>query len=155
MAQVEPSGARAQPRRPAHLQWRYIALVAAGGAAGTALRAAFTPFEPEASPFPVTTFGINLTGAFVLGVLLEALARSGPDAGRRLGMRLFLGTGVLGGFTTYSALATASARLTVAGDLAWALAYGLGTVALGAVASLVGIALGSALGRRHPRERSA
>lgn len=131
-----------QGGRPAHRQWRYIGLVAAGGAAGTALRAAVTLLVPDAGLFPVAVFGINLVGAFALGLLLEALARSGPDEGPRLGARLLAGTGVLGGFTTYSALATATAELTVAGHLATALTYAFGTVVLGAIASVAGIAAG-------------
>ncbi|WP_308798215.1 fluoride efflux transporter FluC [Agromyces silvae] len=150
MAQVDCSaGARAPHPRPAHRQWRYVGLVAAGGALGTSLRAAVTLLVPEVDVFPVATFGVNLVGAFVLGVVLEALARSGPDEGPRLGVRLFVGTGVLGGFTTYSALATATAELTSAGSTWWAMAYGLGTVLLGAVASVGGIALGGLIGRRR------
>lgn len=135
-----------QGDRPAHLQWRYVGLVAAGGAAGTALRAAVTLLFPDAGAgagaFPVAVFAVNLVGAFALGLLLEALARSGPDAGPRLGARLLIGTGVLGGFTTYSALATASAELAVAGLIGTAMAYALGTVVLGAVASVAGVAVG-------------
>lgn len=112
-----------------------------------------TLLVPEVEVFPVATFGVNLVGAFVLGALLEGLARSGPDTGRRLGARLFVGTGVLGGFTTYSALATATAELTSAGLPWWAAAYAFGTVLLGAVASVAGIAVGGRLGR-DPGEAS-
>lgn len=150
MAQVDGSGGSHVPRpRPAHRQWRYIGLVAAGGALGTALRATVTLLVPEVEVFPVATFAVNLVGAFVLGLLLEALAWSGPDEGRRLSVRLLVGTGVLGGFTTYSALATATAGLTAAGLTWWAAAYALGTVLLGAVASIAGIAVGGLAGRRR------
>ena len=53
--------------------------------------------------------------------------------------RLFVGTGFLGGFTTYSALALDTAALAGAGLAGHAAAYGLGTVVVGAAASLVGI----------------
>ncbi|MDR5699199.1 fluoride efflux transporter FluC [Agromyces aerolatus] len=150
MAQVDGTG-RVPERdpRPAHRQWRYVGLVAFGGTVGTALRAGVTLLMPEVEAFPVATFGVNVVGAFVLGVLLETLARSGPDTGRRLGARLFVGTGVLGGFTTYSALATATAELTSAGLPWWAMAYAFGTVLLGAVASVAGIAAGGVIGRRR------
>src|SRR5689334_12218407 len=124
MARIDASADPPAPRhRPAHRQWRYIGLVAAGGALGTALRAAVTLLAPETRDFPVATFGVNLLGAFLLGVLLEALARSGPGMGGAHALRLFVGTGVLGGFTTYSALAAASAGLTVTGLTWWAAVY--------------------------------
>ncbi len=99
---------------------------------------------------PLTTVGINLLGALLLGLLLEALVRSGPDAGGRRVIRLLLGTGLLGGFTTYSALATDSAVLLQGGNVSMALVYALGTVVLGGGATWLGIVLGAALHRRLP-----
>ena len=64
---------------------------------------------------------------------------------------LFAGTGFLGGFTTYSALATEVVQLGQAGLAAQAVAYALGTVLLGAVASRAGILAGAHLGREKPR----
>jgi CrcB protein len=149
MAQVDGSGGAFAPHhRPAHLQWRYLGLVAVGGAVGTALRVAITMFVPDTEPFPVPVFAVNLVGALALGLLLEALARSGPDEGRRLGARLLVGTGVLGGFTTFSALATATAQLAIGDAPWWAAAYALGTVLLGAALSVAGIAVGRRVGRR-------
>ena len=46
-----------------------------------------------------------VAGAFLLGWLLEALSRGGPDEGRRRAIRLFVGTGIMGGYTTYSSFA--------------------------------------------------
>src|SRR3712207_1753280 len=92
--------------RTAFPPWRYIGLVLLGGTVGTGLREAITLLTPRVADVPVATVGINVVGAFLLGVLLEHLARSGPDAGRRQDLRLLLGAGGLGGFTTYSALAT-------------------------------------------------
>lgn len=140
----------ARPARPPYRQWRYLALVAAGGTIGTAMREIVTILLPEIDVFPVATFGINLVGAFSLGLLLEVLARSGPDVGRRRGLRLLVGTGVLGGFTTYSALATATSLLLTDGLWWWAFGYAVGSVLLGAVMSGAGIALGSVL--RHRKE---
>ncbi|WP_371740714.1 CrcB family protein, partial [Frigoribacterium sp. CFBP 13712] len=89
-----------------HLRWRFIGLVALGGTIGTGLREALALSFPAApGSIPVTILLINVVGAFALGLLLESLMRRGPDAGRRRDLRLFIGTGVLGGFTTYSALA--------------------------------------------------
>jgi CrcB protein len=135
---------------PPYRRWNLLALVAAGGAIGTALRQGLLLLAPDLEAFPLTTFGINLAGAFALGLLLEVLVRSGPDVGRRRGIRLLVGTGALGGFTTYSALATATAVLAVTGLAGWAVAYALGTVVLGAALSVAGIALGGAIARRRP-----
>jgi CrcB protein len=133
---------------PPFRRWSLLGLVAAGGTIGTALRQGLLLLAPDFEAFPFTTFGINLVGAFALGVLLEVLVRAGPDEGRRRGIRLLVGTGVLGGFTTYSALAAATATLSTTGLAGWAVAYALGTVVLGAAMSAAGIALGAAIARR-------
>ncbi|MBF4572311.1 CrcB family protein [Herbiconiux sp. VKM Ac-1786] len=140
-------------RRADHLRAGPVALVAAGGAVGTALRAGIALVVHPVGGFPVAIFGINIVGAFVLGMLLQALTARGADTGRRRTLRLFVGTGVLGGFTTYSALSSDSAVLLTSGGLALALAYGLATVLLGALASWGGIALGAALGSPEGRDR--
>lgn len=137
------------PTRPVHLTWRYVGLVAAGGTVGTALRALVTIVIPPLGHFPVATFGINILGAFLLGALLESLARRGPDEGGRRALRLLLGTGVLGGFTTYSALATDATLLIARDTVGSALLYSLGTIVLGAVGTWAGVALSAALHRRR------
>ncbi|KGJ72527.1 membrane protein [Cryobacterium roopkundense] len=133
--------------KPVHLRWQYLLLVFAGGTAGTALREAVGLLTPSGG-FPLTTMGINVTGAFLLGALLEALVRRGPDAGRRRGTRVLLGTGVLGGFTTYSALATDTSLLFADGNVGAALLYAGGTLVLGALATWLGIAASAARHRR-------
>ncbi|KQM23388.1 hypothetical protein ASL10_15340 [Frigoribacterium sp. Leaf8] len=131
-----------------HLRWRFIGFVTLGGTIGTGLREALALSFPAApGSIPVTILLINVVGAFALGLLLESLVRRGPDAGRRRDLRLLVGTGVLGGFTTYSALAVDTA--TLLGDaLPIAIAYGVGSVVLGAVGSWAGITGGAALHRR-------
>jgi CrcB protein len=119
-----------------------IVAVFAGGTAGTALRAVVGLLVPPLDAVPVATVAINVAGAFALGALLAALAGRGPGAGRRL--RLLLGTGVLGGFTTFSALAVDTAGLLGARRLPEAVAYGLGSVLAGILAA----ALGERVGRR-------
>ena len=86
----------------------------------------------------MATLGINVVGALLLGALLELLADRSIDAGWSRRIRLALGTGVLGGFTTYSALATDTATLA-ANHPGRAIGYALGTVVIGAAASIVGI----------------
>ena len=125
-------------QKPVHLSWESIGLVAAGGIVGTGLRYLITVVSPRWSGVPVATFAINIVGAFLLGVLLELLAERSIDAGWSRRLRLAVGTGGLGGFTTYSALATDTALLAAAHP-AQAVGYALGTVLLGAVASAAGI----------------
>ncbi|MET4782509.1 CrcB family protein [Glaciihabitans sp. UYNi722] len=132
--------------RPIHLRWRYLGLVAVGGMIGTAVREALSLVIPSIAGIPVATFAINIVGAFALGALLETLARRGPDEGRRRKIRLLVGTGVLGGFTTYSSLATDSILLTDGHGWRGAL-YALGTLVLGALATFAGIAIAASAHR--------
>ncbi|MGN6445565.1 fluoride efflux transporter FluC [Amnibacterium sp.] len=137
--------------RPVHLRPAAMAVVAAGGAAGTAARVLCSLAVPDVAGIPVSVLGINVVGALLLGLLLEALARSGPDRGLRQRLRLLLGTGFCGGFTTYSSLAATSA-VFISSGLPWdAAVYGVLTVGLGFLGSLAGIGLGSLRGRRAAR----
>ncbi|MFJ3490163.1 fluoride efflux transporter FluC [Leifsonia aquatica] len=138
-----------RPPVPVHLHWRSVLLVFVGGALGTTVRYLISSAVPSVYGLPVATFGINVLGAFVLGWLLEALALRGPDEGRRRSVRLFVGTGILGGFTTYSAFAVDTDGLIVAQNVGGSILYAVATIAVGALASLAGIALGAALGRRR------
>lgn len=128
-----------------------VVLVAAGGAIGTCGRYLLSAAIPDLGGVPFGILVINLIGAFLLGWLVEALARCGLDIARRRDLRAFLGTGVLGGFTTYSALAADTAILLRDGAAALALAYGIGTVVLGAGATVAGIVTG----RHLPGARGA
>ena len=133
---------------PVHLHWRHIALVFVGGALGTAVRALVAVAVPPVAGLPVATFGINVVGAFVLGALLQALAGRGPDEGGRRDLRLFAGTGILGGFTTYSAFAVDADGLIAAQNVGGSILYALATIVVGALASVAGIALAARLERR-------
>jgi fluoride exporter len=137
------------PDTPVHLRPSAWAWVLAGGVVGTGLRWAIEQAVPT-SPrgWPWATFGINLTGAFVLGLLLEFLARSGSDTGWRRRARLFGGTGLCGAFTTYSTLALEITSLGRDGVPWWGLAYGVSSVALGVLAAWAGIAAAGAWRRR-------
>lgn len=128
---------------PVHLRPAFVAVVAVGGAVGTAAREGLALAIPDAGGFPVAIFGINVVGAFVLGLLLEALTRSGPDVGGRRLVRLLAGTGFCGGFTTYSSLATATAVLLADGSSGTAVLYAAATVLVGGLATWAGIALGA------------
>jgi len=126
---------------PVHLTPHLVALVFLGGCFGVLARATLDNLFPAGDGFPTTTFGINIVGALALAVLIEALALRGSDSGHRRALRLLLGTGLLGGFTTYSALAVHTDQLARAGHVGTAAAFGIGTVVLGFAASVAGIAL--------------
>lgn len=127
--------------RPVHLRWSYLGLVALGGFVGTALRDIISTLWPVDAGVSWSIFWINIVGALLLGVLLEALAHRGPDEGRRRALRLLLGTGVLGGFTTYSTLAESTAALFRDGHGLAGTGYALLTLIAGAVATAIGLAV--------------
>jgi CrcB protein len=129
----------ARPHRPVHLHPGFVLVVIAGGVLGTLARFGVSRVLPTPDSWPLPTLVINLAGAFLLGVLLEALARRGPDAGKLRMVRLFAGTGFMGGFTTYSTLALETNALLGAGRATDALVYVGATLIGGAVATLAGI----------------
>ncbi|MDQ2725949.1 MAG: CrcB family protein [Actinomycetota bacterium] len=109
---------------------------------GTPARYAIAEALPNSGHgIPTATFITNLTGALLLGALLEGLARGGPDEGRRHSARLLAGTGICGAYTTYSTFAVDSDQLLRAHRIGLAVAYALATVVLGLVATGLGIAL--------------
>ncbi|QPR39250.1 fluoride efflux transporter FluC [Brevibacterium casei] len=149
---------------PTHLRASSLILVAAGGTLGTAAREAISLTVPSLAGIPVAIFGINFLGAFLLGLLLSALARRGPDEGARRRVRLLVGTGFMGGFTTYSALATDAALLlggvpgtesaggvpAVTASTGIGIGYGLATLIIGGLATWAGIALGTITRAQRP-----
>jgi len=139
--------------RPAHLRPGLIGVVLVGGAVGAALRYLVTQQWPTAPHgFPWETFAVNVTGSFCLGVLLEVLARAGADTGARRVVRLLLATGVLGAFTTYSALAVETDLLVRAHADARAAGYALASLAAGLLAAWTGI-IAASPGHRRGRRR--
>ncbi len=120
--------------------WPVLA-VAAGGTVGTLGRYAVSHVIGADHLLPWGTLVVNVVGAFLLGLLLETLARSGREGATHRMVRLALGTGVLGGFTTYSALALQTHDLLLAGHVGLAVGYGGGTVVAGLLAATLGIVL--------------
>ena len=141
-------------QRTPHRHPGLLALIFAGGTLGTWVRAVLenaAPAEPNGIPW--TTLAINVTGSLLLGVLLESLARTGPDSGWRRGARLTLGTGVLGGFTTYSTFTVETVQRLTPESHFIGLAYALGSVVLGAAAAAAGYLAGRRMGQSSQARR--
>ena len=137
-----PTGEEPRRARPAYLTPSLLGLVFVGGAVGTAIRARLeTSFPTPTGGWPWATFWINLSGALVLGLLLESLLLSGPDRGWRRRVRLGVGTGVMGGYTTYSTFIVEIDQLLRGGHPWTGTAYAVGSVALGIGCALAGITL--------------
>ncbi len=121
---------------------RSFAWVALGGAFGTMGRYGVGEALPGDGLFPLATFAVNVVGSFALGALLAAILTT-----RAKTVRLLLGTGFLGGLTTYSALAVETDALLRTDHVALGLAYAAASVVAGLAAALAGVAVGSR-GRR-------
>ncbi len=137
-----------------HLRPPLILLVILGGTLGTASREALGLWIAPVGSFPLAIFLINVVGSFALGLLLEGLVHGDADSGRRRNVRLFAGTGFLGGFTTYSALATGTDLLVRSGEVGTGILYAVGTLVLGLVAAWAGI-LVAAFAHRRRSDRGA
>lgn len=124
----------------------HLLLVFAGATVGTGLRIAVgLALAPNDELW--ATLIVNLTGSFALGVVVSWLAGQRVRASWRQPLRLLFGTGLLGGFTTYSALALAVSDLGN-GDTIWRVLYGLGTVVGGAFLAFLGATLSRRLAGR-------
>lgn len=137
--------------RPAHLRPAFVLVVGLGGAFGTLTRALLTDLGGSRLGLSsaTATMIINVAGCLLLGVLLELLLRLGSDHGRRRVLRLLLGTGFLGAFTTYSTLAVVVAEQLRDGSWAGGVGYGVISLLLGLPACAAGIAV-AGLKRHQP-----
>lgn len=142
---------RSESVQPLHLRPSALLWVFLGGLCGTGLRYWFEQLWPASGDtWPWGTFAANLSGAFILGALLESLTLLGPDGGWRQRARLFLGTGLCGAFTTYSALALEVSTLARHGFTGIGVAYALISVTAGLAAALAGIACAARALTRYP-----
>jgi CrcB protein len=123
-----------------------IAATAAGGAIGSVMRLLVSMWfvNRVGSGFPWGTFAVNISGAFVIGIVVQLAA---SRAGLSPYLRLFVATGVLGGYTTFSAFAYETYGLTAQGLMTQSLAYALGSVLAGVAATYAGVMLVRAV---HP-----
>lgn len=120
-----------------------LALVMSGGAVGAGLRYivgrwVFANLGPE---LPFGTWMVNILGGLAMGLLAGVVSKT-SDGGEPL--RLLIGVGVLGGFTTFSAFSLELFNMIVRGDVALAAAYAVSSVAGSVVALYAGVALARA-----------
>ena len=113
--------------------------MAVGGVLGVVVRAAIVG-PADAAVEPWVTLAVNVTGSLLLGIVIGGLGERHPH------VRAFLGTGVLGGFTTYSAFAVETALWVTTPWQAAGLAAA--SVAGGVAGATAGLFVGRRIGRR-------
>ena len=122
------------------MNFTQLALVFLGGGIGASMRWLLSASAVRllGAAFPAGTFAVNLIGCFLMGLVVEYWSC-------RANLRLFLTTGLLGGFTTFSSFALEAVLLGERGALALSVFYALGSLVLGLGAVLGGIALARAI----------
>ncbi|MFD7644589.1 fluoride efflux transporter CrcB [Kitasatospora sp. NPDC059795] len=140
---ADPAPAPRRPRRgPDRELASVIGVVALGGVLGACARYAITlAWPPAPDGFPWATLLINVVGCAVIGAFMTVLTEAWRA--HRL-VRPFFGTGVLGGFTTFSTYAVDIQRLVLAGHAPAALGYLAATL----FAAMVAVWAGAATARR-------
>lgn len=124
--------------------WREVAAVAAGGMIGTGLRLTLDMVIPHGdTDFPLSTLLINVVGSFALGAMVATLWRR---ANTPNWLKVGLGSGTVGSFTTFSALIVSLLTEAQHGEWMLAVLYLLLSLVLGFGAALLGLSLG-----RRPR----
>ena len=98
--------------------------------------------------FPFDILAINVSGSFAMGLIAEYFVIRGLRRGLSQHLRLFLTTGILGGYTTFSAFSLDAVRLWQNGQVAASILYVMGSV----VGSVGALALALALVRKYVRE---
>lgn len=122
-------------------------LVASGGALGALLRWLLEgALPPQSGAWPWATFLVNVTGSFALGVVVRVALATGTPW-----LRPLLGTGLLGGFTTWSTYALQVHDLGARSVLA-ATSYAVGSVVVAIGAAYAGVQAARHTGFRDPPE---
>jgi fluoride exporter len=136
-----PSGSLAGVARTLRERWDVLIAIGLGGSAGSLARWQVEQAWPaRAGSLPWSTFAINVTGCALLGLLMVFLLERWPNARY---LRPALGTGVLGGFTTFSTAMAESRALIVHGAAPVAAGY----LVLSLVGGLLGVWAGTRVGR--------
>jgi CrcB protein len=117
---------------------KFFLLASGGGAIGAGARYLIGRAFMQAGfiEFPWATLTINVTGSFLMGVLIEVTALRYNASSE---LRTFLATGILGGYTTFSTFSLEFATLYERGDLAAAFGYVVASVVLGLMAVFLGL----------------
>jgi fluoride exporter len=120
-----------------------LLLVMIGGAVGSGLRYAvgLVALRNFGTSYPVGTLIVNLVGGFCMGLLAGLLSRGALAGGHGEPLRLFVGVGLLGGFTTFSAFSLESANMLMRGQPVLAAAYAVCSVAGSVLMLLLGLTL--------------
>ena len=119
---------------------RILLAVFVGGALGTAFRLVLdATIVHHDDQFPLSTLLINIVGSFVLAILVARLWPVAPAW-----LRVGLGPGLLGGFTTFSAVMVSMVTLAASSQILLALAYLAATLVLGFGAAALGFRIGRA-----------
>jgi CrcB protein len=123
--------------------WDRVLVLTAGGALGVNARywLGLWIAHRTGPRFPWSTVAINASGSFAIGIAAVLLAHRWPHPL----VRLFLMTGFLGGYTTFSAFAFESLAMWERGDRGLSIANSIGSVAVGLAAVAIGVELGRAL----------
>ena len=131
------------------MSWETALAVAVGGAIGSVLRWATIVLAAQrlGAGFPWGTAIVNVAGSFMIGAIAEW--STGGVLGVTPGVRLFVATGILGGFTTFSTFSLDALTLVRDGAPMVALGYAIGSVALGFTAAYGG-AVAARLLTPHP-----
>jgi CrcB protein len=122
-----------------------LAAIAIGGGLGSVARYLLSVAFPAGHGFPWAIFAVNVSGCFLLGLLMVYLLEVWPP--RRF-LRPFLAVGLLGGYTTFSTYAAGVMTLLTGGAPALADAYALTSVLAALVAVWAGISTGRAVSTR-------
>ena len=119
------------------------ALVALGGAVGSVLRyqlgRVVSQLAGPANTFPWGTLAINILGSLAMGVLVGWLARDPAAGGHGENLRLLVGVGLLGGFTTFSAFSAELVTMVHRGEAGLAAGYAAASLVAGMAAVIVGL----------------
>ena len=115
-----------------------------GGAIGAAARYGVNITTPKliGHGFPWGTMIVNITGSFMMGLLIAVMALAWTTSQE---MRVFLTTGILGGFTTFSAFSLDFATLYERKEYGMAFGYASGSVVLSLLAVFAGLYLARAV----------
>ena len=120
-----------------------IILVMSGGALGAAMRYGLSRALPlTAGDWPWATFAANVLGGLAMGVLAAWVLRGDNSAES---LRLFVGVGVLGGFTTFSAFSLEMMQMIERGQGVMAAGYAVASVLLALAALFAGMILAKAV----------